>query len=86
MRAILQRVSSASVTIQNQVKGSIGTGLLVLLGIAPQDTDEDAEWLCRKITAMRIFADGNGLMNLSVKEAGGNILLVSQFTLYASTK
>ncbi len=86
MRAVLQRVSSASVTINGKVKSAVSGGLLVLLGITHTDTEEDAEWLCRKIAAMRIFSDAAGLMNLSVKDTSGDILLVSQFTLFASTK
>jgi D-aminoacyl-tRNA deacylase len=86
MRAIIQRVSNASVTIGGQTKAVIKTGLLVLLGIEDADTSEDVEWLSGKIIRMRIFADENGVMNCSVQEIGGDILLVSQFTLFASTK
>ena len=86
MRVVIQRVSAASVTIDGQVKSSIGTGLLILLGIEPADTEADAEWLCKKTASMRIFSDEAGLMNLSVQDVGGELLVVSQFTLYASTK
>jgi len=86
MRVVIQRVSSASVTVDNHVTGSINRGLLVLLGIEDADTDEDIEWLSNKIANLRIFDDSNGVMNLSLKDVGGNILLVSQFTLHASTK
>lgn len=86
MRIVVQRVSSSSVTIEGNVKSSIGHGLLVLLGIEDADTDEDIEWLCGKICRLRIFNDAEGVMNVSVTEAGGDILVVSQFTLHASTK
>lgn len=86
MRAVIQRVSEATVTIDGQIKSSIGTGLMILLGIEAADSDEDAVWLCKKIAAMRIFSDEAGLMNLSVQDVGGGLLVVSQFTLYASTK
>jgi D-tyrosyl-tRNA(Tyr) deacylase len=86
MRAVIQRVSEASVTIDGAVKGAIGKGLLVLLAVEEADTAEDIEWLSGKIVRLRIFNDGQGLMNLSVQEVGGGILLVSQFTLFASTK
>ena len=86
MRAILQRVSSASVTIDGRINGQIGPGLLVLLGIAPEDTEEDSEWLAKKITKLRIFPDGDGQMNRSVQDIGGGVLVVSQFTLFASTR
>ena len=86
MRAILQRVSRASVTINGGIKGEIKQGLLLLLGIEENDTEADIEWLCRKITQMRIFSDVEGKMNLSVQDINGDILLVSQFTLFASTK
>ncbi len=86
MRAVIQRVSEASVTIDNAVKSSIGAGLLVLVGIEDADTKEDVEWLSTKIVNCRIFNDEAGVMNVSVKDAGGDILLVSQFTLHASTK
>ncbi len=86
MIAVIQRVSEASVTIENQVKGQIGTGFLVLLGITHGDTDEDVAWLSRKIVAMRIFNDAEGKMNLDLAAVGGDLLLISQFTLHASTK
>lgn len=86
MRVVIQRVTEASVTIEGQVKSAIGLGLLVLLGIEEADTEEDGEWLARKISNLRIFADGAGVMNRSVMEVNGDILVVSQFTLHASTK
>ena len=86
MKAVIQRVSQASVTISGKIKSEIGTGLLILLGIEDADTMEDIEWLSVKIINLRIFNDADGVMNLSVKEVNGNILLVSQFTLHASTK
>jgi D-aminoacyl-tRNA deacylase len=86
MRAIIQRVSQASVTVDNKITGSIKDGLLVLLGIEDADTDHDIKKLSSKIVNLRIFNDQQGLMNLSVKEVNGNILLVSQFTLFADTK
>jgi D-tyrosyl-tRNA(Tyr) deacylase len=86
MRAVIQRVSSASVTIAGSVRSSIHTGLLVLVAVEEADTAEDIEWLAGKIVRLRIFSDDAGLMNRSVQEAGGDILVVSQFTLFASTK
>ena len=86
MRAVIQRVSHASVTIGGVVKSRIGPGLLILVGIEDADTREDLEWLSRKIVNLRIFNDEDGVMNKSVQEAGGDILVVSQFTLHASTK
>ncbi|MBU1820377.1 MAG: D-tyrosyl-tRNA(Tyr) deacylase [Bacteroidetes bacterium] len=86
MIAVIQRVSEASVTIEGQVKGKIDQGFLVLLGICTSDTPEDLEWLGRKIINMRIFGDAEGKMNLDLKSVEGNILLISQFTLHASTK
>ncbi|MBX2958143.1 MAG: D-tyrosyl-tRNA(Tyr) deacylase [Cyclobacteriaceae bacterium] len=86
MIAVIQRVSSCSVEIENSVKSSIQKGLLVLLGIEDADTDEDTEWLANKIVNLRIFNDADGVMNVSVKDDGGDILVVSQFTLHASTK
>ncbi|MCO6493125.1 MAG: D-tyrosyl-tRNA(Tyr) deacylase [Phaeodactylibacter sp.] len=86
MRIILQRVSEASVTVNGKPVGEIGPGLLVLLGIEDEDTDEDIEWLCNKIAKMRIFNDEEGKMNLSVKDVDGELLVVSQFTLHASVK
>ena len=86
MRIVIQRVSEASVKISNNVQGEIGYGLLVLLGIENADTIEDVEWLCNKIINLRIFNDENGIMNLSLNQVDGEILLISQFTLHASTK
>ena len=86
MRAVIQRVSAASVTVDGAVTGAIENGLLVLFGIEDADTNEDIEWLSTKIANLRIFNDENGVMNVSVKDSGGGILLVSQFTLHASTK
>ena len=86
MRVVIQRVSSASVTIGDAVTGAIDRGFMVLLGIAVEDTQEDAEWLCNKIALLRVFADEQGMMNKDITEAGGNILLVSQFTLHAQYK
>ena len=86
MRAVIQRVRSASVTINNQLRSSIQNGLVVLVGIEDADTEEDIVWLSSKISNLRIFDDENGIMNLSIKETGGEILLVSQFTLFAATR
>ncbi|RYC68098.1 D-aminoacyl-tRNA deacylase [Spirosoma sordidisoli] len=86
MIAVIQRVSQASVTIDNEVKGQIGTGFLVLLGITHADTREDVEWLSRKIVGMRIFNDADDKMNLDLAAVDGSILLISQFTLHASTR
>src|SRR5882724_1130730 len=86
MRAVIQRVTHADVQIDGEIKSSIGSGLLVLLGIEDSDDDEDIRWLSNKIVNLRIFNDGDGVMNISVIESGGDILLVSQFTLHASTK
>jgi D-tyrosyl-tRNA(Tyr) deacylase len=86
MRAVIQRVTEASVTIAGSVKGSIGQGLVALLAIEEADTAEDIEWLSGKIVRLRIFDDQDGVMNLSVQEINGQILLISQFTLFASTK
>ena len=86
MRVVIQRVSEASVTIGRSAHSAIGKGLLILLGIEMEDTNEDAGWLCGKIALLRIFADDNGLMNRDIKEAGGDVLLVSQFTLHAAYK
>jgi D-aminoacyl-tRNA deacylase len=86
MRAVIQRVSRASVTINERIKSEIGTGLLVLVGIEEADDETDIEWLCNKITQLRIFDDSNGVMNLSVMETSGSILAISQFTLHAKTK
>ena len=86
MRAVIQRVSKASVTIDNQLKSSIGKGLLVLLGVCEEDTEEDVNWLVHKLIGLRIFDDDNGVINRSVSDVGGEVLVVSQFTLYASYK
>ncbi len=86
MKAVIQRVSQASVTIQDQVVAQIQTGLLVLIGIEEADVQEDLLWLSSKIANLRIFSDANGVMNVSVKEKGGDVIVVSQFTLQASTK
>jgi len=86
MRAVIQRVRHASVVIDQKEERKISTGLLVLLGITHTDTLKDAEWICGKIARMRIFADAAGQMNLSLTETGGEILLISQFTLHASSK
>jgi D-tyrosyl-tRNA(Tyr) deacylase len=86
MRAVIQRVREASVIINSIEKTSIGQGLLVLVGIEDSDNQEDIDWLSGKIVRLRIFSDENGLMNLSVQEVNGEILVVSQFTLHASTK
>jgi D-tyrosyl-tRNA(Tyr) deacylase len=86
MRVVIQRVSEASVTIEGRVNASIGKGLLVLLGIENTDTQEDIEWLCKKVSNLRIFNDENEVMNRSVIDMGGQIIVVSQFTLHASTK
>jgi len=86
MRAVIQRVSEGQVTIADAVRGAIGKGLVVLLAIEAADTDEDIEWLSGKIVRLRIFDDDQGVMNRSVQEVGGDILLISQFTLYASTR
>ena len=86
MRVVIQRVSEASVTIAAEMKSSIGKGLLVLVGFESEDTTEDLDWTINKITQLRIFDDQNGVMNLSVKEIEGEILVVSQFTLHAKTK
>ena len=86
MRIVIQRVAHASVTISGQCKASIGRGLLILLGIEEADSEEDIEWLCKKTAALRIFDDENGVMNKSILDSGGDILVVSQFTLMASYK
>ena len=86
MRTVIQRVSRASVTIQEQKKSEIRQGLLVFVGIEDADDENDAEWLSNKIVQLRIFNDGDGIMNRSVAEAGGDIMVVSQFTLHAKTK
>ena len=86
MRAVIQRVSEASVTVAGQVRGAIQIGLVVLLAVEEADTPEDIEWLSGKIVRLRIFPDDNGVMNRSAQEVGGDVLLISQFTLFASTK
>jgi len=86
MRIVIQRVSEASVTIDHKVKSAIGRGLLILLGIEDSDTDADIDWLCGKISKLRIFNDEAGVMNKSVMDIDGELLVVSQFTLHASTK
>jgi len=86
MRVVIQRVTSASVTIDGMKKSEISQGLLILLGIENNDTEEDISWLCKKIVNLRIFNDENNVMNCSVKDVNGDMLVVSQFTLYASTK
>lgn len=86
MRTVIQRVQHASVTIDGNVKSRIGAGMLVLIGIEDRDTAEDIDWLTKKIVNLRIYDDENGVMNRSILESGGDILVVSQFTLHASTK
>ncbi len=85
MRLVIQRVAHASVTIDNKVNGKIGKGFLVLIGISPSDTKEDADFLVRKLVNLRVFEDENGKMNLALKDVNGELLLISQFTLYANT-
>ena len=86
MRAVIQRVANASVEVENTIKGRINAGLLVLLGVEPSDTVAEVKWLAQKIVNMRIFSDENGLMNKSVFDRSGNVLLISQFTLFALTQ
>jgi D-tyrosyl-tRNA(Tyr) deacylase len=86
VRALVQRVREARVSVEGHTRGAIGNGLLVLAGVAADDEDADRDWLARKIVAMRIFDDDAGVMNHSIRETGGDILAVSQFTLYASTR
>ena len=86
MRAVIQRVSTASVTINGEMKVAIGIGFMVLLGIEGDDTKEDVDWLCAKIAQLRVFADDEGKMNCDLKEADGEVLVISQFTLHASYK
>ena len=86
MRVVIQRVSHASVTINGVCKSAIQEGFMILVGIEEADTKEDADWLCKKITGLRVFDDENGVMNKSILEVNGEILVISQFTLMASTK
>lgn len=86
MRVVLQRVASASVTVEDKIVGEIQKGIVVLVGIEDADKQEDIDWLVTKITQLRIFGDDNGVMNLSVEEVNGDVLVVSQFTLHAATK
>ncbi|MGC8883971.1 MAG: D-aminoacyl-tRNA deacylase [Bryobacteraceae bacterium] len=86
MRAVIQRVSSASVTVDGRVTGAIGPGLLVLLGVGRDDTEQDADTLAEKIITLRVFQDEAGKMNLSLRDTGGSLLVVSQFTLYGDTR
>ncbi|MCL6462195.1 MAG: D-tyrosyl-tRNA(Tyr) deacylase [Flavobacterium micromati] len=86
MKVVIQRVSCASVTIENKVVAEIQNGLLLLVGIEDADTQEDIDWLCQKIANLRIFSDENQVMNLSVKDVGGDVIVVSQFTLHSLTK
>ena len=86
MRIVAQRVTHASVTIDGRVKSEIGLGMLILLGIEEADNEEDVEWLCQKLTKLRIFDDGNDSMNFDINQVGGSFLVVSQFTLHALTK
>jgi len=86
MRAVIQRVSQASVTVEQKIKSEIQLGLLILLGIEATDKEGDLVWLCKKISKLRIFGDDKGLMNLSIQDVKGEMIVVSQFTLYASTK
>ena len=86
MRTVIQRVTSANVSIDGEVVGEVGKGVMLLLGITPEDTQQDADWLVGKISRLRIFDDANGVMNLSLQDIGGEALVVSQFTLMASYK
>lgn len=86
MRAVIQRVELASVMIDGKIKSEIGPGLLIFIGIEEEDNDEDINWMCSKILKLRIFEDEDGIMNLSVSDINGDIMVVSQFTLHASTK
>ena len=86
MRAVLTRVSSAAVRVDGQITGQIGRGFLILLGVGPEDTEADCEKLCKKLLSLRIFTDENDKMNLGLEAVGGNVLVVSQFTLYGSCK
>ncbi len=86
MRAVIQRVSNASVAVDGQCVGSIDIGFLILLGVTHEDTEQDANWLASKVTQLRIFSDDEGKMNLDLSQVGGRILVISQFTLFAETK
>lgn len=86
MRAVIQRVSEASCKVDGNITGQIGIGFMVLLGVEDADTDEDLQWLAQKITGLRVFGDENGMMNKALADIGGDILLISQFTLFAQTK
>lgn len=86
MRVVIQRVSEASVTIEGGIKSSIGTGYMILLGIENEDAEEEADWLCKKITGLRVFSDDEGMMNYDINTINGEVLVVSQFTLHASYK
>jgi D-aminoacyl-tRNA deacylase len=86
MRAVIQRVSNASVAVDGQCVGSIDIGFLILLGVTHEDTEQDANWLASKVTQLRIFSDDEGKMNLDLSQVGGRILVISQFTLFAATK
>lgn len=86
MKVVLQRVQNASVTVEGEVTGKIEYGLLLLIGVHPDDTEKEIEWICQKILKMRIFEDDAGKMNLSVQDVKGGLLVVSQFTLYANTE
>lgn len=86
MRAVIQRVSEASVTIDGQIKSAIGTGFMILLGIKEEDNEEDVDWLCKKVTGLRVFSDKEGLMNNDLSQVNGEVLVISQFTLHASYK
>ena len=86
MRIVIQRVSRASVTIEGTVKSAIEKGYLILIGVCEEDTEEDVEWLVRKVIGLRVFDDENGVMNRSIMDVAGNILVISQFTLFASYK
>ncbi len=86
MRLVIQRVTQASVTIDGEVKSQIGPGLMILMGVCEEDTDEDVEWLVRKVVNLRIFDDENGVMNRPVTDVGEQVMVVSQFTLFASYK
>ena len=86
MRVVIQRVKRASVTIEGKVKSAIGKGMMILIGIEEVDSISDIQWLCKKIVNLRIFPDENNVMNINIEEAGGEVMVVSQFTLMASTK